>query len=91
MEPALLPVGFLQAAVELLQGQLRLRAQEEDLPVEMLQLNRKGHGHWGVAIKMGEPSEDLGGGGHLGWAVQYQEAQGDMKIGGRVPVRGRGG
>lgn len=91
MEPALLPVGLLQATVELVEVQLRLGAQVQHLPVKMLQLHGEAHSHGRVAIQMSELAEDLGGGCHLGGAVQHQEAQGDVKLGGGLPVRSRGG
>lgn len=91
MEPALLAVGLLQAAVELLEVKLRLGAQVQHPPVEVLQPHGEGQRHRRVAIQMGEPSEDLPGGGYLSGAGQIQEAHGDVEAGGGLPVRGGGG
>lgn len=91
MQPALLPEGFLQAAVQLVEAQLRLGAQVQHPAAEVLQLHREGHGHGRVAVQLGEPAEDLRRGRHLGRAAQHQEAQGDVQLGGGLPVRSRGG
>lgn len=91
MEPALSPEGLLQATVQLVEVKLRLGAQVQHLPIEVLQLHGEGHGYRWVAVQMGELTEDLGSGGHLGGTVQHQEAQGDVKLGGGQPVGGRGG
>lgn len=90
MEQALLPIGLLQAAVELLEPELRLGAQVQHPPIEMFQLHRKVQRHRAVTIQMGELSEDLRSSVHLSWAAQHQEAHCDMKAGGCLPVRGRG-
>lgn len=90
MEPALLPVGLLQAAVEVLEGKMRLGTQEQHPPIEMFQFHGKGNSHRRVAIQMGESSEDFGSSSHLVWGVQHQEAQGDMKAGGSLPMRSGG-
>lgn len=91
MEPALLPVGFLQATVQLVEVELGLGAQVQHLSAKMLQLHGEAHPHGRVAIQMSEHAEDLGGGRHLGGAAQHQEAQGDVEPGGGLPVRSRGG
>lgn len=91
VEQALLLVGLLKATVELLEGQLRMGGQVENPPVEMLRLHGKGHGHRRVAVQMGKLCENLHGGGHLVRAAQHQEAHGDMKARGGLPVRGGGG
>lgn len=91
MEPALLPEGLLQATVEVLDLQLWLRTEEKHPPVEVFQLHRKGHSHWRVAIQMDKPSKDLLSSRYFSWTMQHQEAHGDMKAGGWLPVRSRRG
>lgn len=91
VEQAFLPVGLLEATVQLLEGELRVGAEVEHPPVEMLQLHWKGHCHGRVAVQVGKPCENVHGSRHLVWVAQDQEAHGDVKPGGRLPVRSRGG
>lgn len=91
VEPAFLPVGLLEAAVELLQVEPRVGAQVEHPPVEVFQPQGKGQKHGGVPIQLGEPPEHLPRRGDLGRAGQHQEAQGDVEAGGGAPVRCRRG
>lgn len=91
MQPALLPVGLLEAAVELLQVKPRVGAQVEHPPVEVLQPQGKGQEHGRVPIQLGEAPEHLPRRGDLGRAGQHQEAQGDVEAGGGAPVRRRCG
>lgn len=89
VEPAFLPVGLLQAAVELLQVKPRVGAQVEHPPVEVLQPQGKGQKHGGVPIQLGKLPEHLPCCGDFGRAAQHQEAQGDVEAGGGAPVRCR--
>lgn len=88
VEPALLPVRLLQTGVQLLQVQVGLGAQVQHPPVEVLQLHREGHSDGRVAVQTGEVAEHLFGGLHLSRAVQVEEAEGDVELGGGVPVGG---
>lgn len=87
VKPALLPVGLLKAAVELLEVKLWVGAQVEHPPVEVFQPEGKGQDHWGVAIQLGEAPEDLACRGYFGRAGQDEEAHGDVEAGGGAPVR----
>lgn len=89
MEPALLPVGLLKAAVELLEVKLWVGAQVEHPSVEVFQPEGEGQNHRGVAIQLGELPEDLACRGDFGRAGQREEAHGDVEAGGGAPV-GRG-
>ena len=91
MEQPLLPVGLLQAVVQLLEVDLRLGAEVQHLPVEVLQPHREGQRHRGVSIEMSKLSEDLCSVGYLRWAGQIQKAHCDVERVGTLPVRGRGG
>lgn len=91
VKPAFLPVGLLEAGIELLQVKPRVGAQVEHPPVEVFQPQGKGQKHGGVPIQLGEPPERLPCRGHLGRAGQHQEAQGDVEVGGGAPVRRRRG
>lgn len=89
VEPALLPVGLLKAAVELLEVEMWVGAQVEHPSVEVFQPEGKGQGHRGVPIQLGEAPEDLACRGYVGRAGQREEAHGDVEAGGGAPV-GRG-
>lgn len=91
MEPALPPVGLLQAAVELLEVELRLGAQVQHPAAEIFQPHGEGQGHRRVAVPTGEAPQHLHGVGHLVRAGQIEEAHGDVEAGGGLPVRGGGG
>lgn len=86
VEPALLPVGLLEAPVELLEVKMRVGAQVEHPSVEVFQPEGKGQDHRGVPIQLGELPEDLARRGHLGRAGQREEAHGDVEAGGGAPV-----
>lgn len=91
MEQTRRPVRLLQAAVELLEVKVRLRAEEQHPPVEVFQLHGEGQSHRGVAVQTGKLSEDLFSSGDFSCARQHQEAEGDVEVGGGQPVGGGGG